>query len=59
MAIHQEGTAAPVAEEVKKTEEIVRKIVIDVPGRHQEYHVGLKAEADGDVLRMDLGNEEI
>lgn len=59
MAIHQEGTSAPVAEEVKKSETIIRKIVVDVPGRHEVYHVGAKVDKVDDTLKVDLGNEEI
>ena len=58
MAIYQQGTPAPKTEDVNKKEEVVRKIVIDVPGRRQEFNLGLKAEADGDVLRLDLGDNQ-
>lgn len=58
MAIHQEGIAEQKTEEVKKRTEIVRKIVVDVPGRHTEFHLGAKVEADGDTLRVDLGDNE-
>ena len=58
MAIYQQGTPVPKTEDVNKKEEVVRKIVIDVPGRHQEFNLGLKAEADGDVLRLDLGDNQ-
>ena len=54
MVIYQQGTQVPKTEDVKKKEEVVRKIVIDVPGRRQEFHVGLKAEVENDKLNLKL-----
>ena len=58
MAVYQQGTPAPVTEDVKKVGEVVRKVVFDVPGRHQEFYLGAKVEAEGDTLKVDLGDNE-
>jgi hypothetical protein len=58
MAVHQEGTPAPKAAEVKKTEEVVRKIIIDQPGRKQVYHVGAEVTEQDGTLRVNLGDSE-
>jgi hypothetical protein len=53
----QQGIEAPKPAEVKRTEKIVRKIVVKKPGSEEVYHVGLEAEKiDDSLLRINFGD---
>lgn len=54
----QQGTETPQAAEVKRTEEVVRKIVVKKPGREEIYHVGLQAEEQDGTLKINLGDND-
>jgi hypothetical protein len=54
----QQGTKAPKPVEVKRTEEVVRKIVVKKPGSEEVYHVGLQAEEKDGTLKINLGDND-
>ena len=56
--IKQQGTETPQAAEVKRTEEVVRKIVVKKPGSEEVYHVGLHAEEKDGTLKINLGDND-
>lgn len=56
--IKQQGTEKPQAAEVKRTEEIVRKIVVRKPSSEEVYHVGLQAEKKDGTLKINLGDND-
>ena len=56
--IKQQGTETPQAAEVKRTEEVVRKIVVKKPGSEEVYHVGLQAEEKDGTLKINFGDDD-
>ncbi len=54
----QQGKETPKPAEVKRTEEIVRKIVVKKPGSEEVYHVGLQAEEKDGTLNINLGDND-
>lgn len=55
----QQGAETPKQAEVKRTENVVRKIVIKKPGSEEVYHVGLEAEKiDDSLIRINLGDND-
>ena len=56
--VHQQGTPAPEAAEVKREETIVRTIKFTTAGREEIIHVGAKIDVDeNDTLKVDLGDK--